>query len=91
MDTFYKQPGETLDYRFDFSDWAAGKTGVTALSVTLTATAGITLSSPVLSGWDVFFTASGGVTSTRYKITARLTTNTGLVREADCYIVVRER
>lgn len=83
-----KQPGETLDYEIDFSKWAEGRSD-TASSVAVTAT-GLTVVESVLSGWVARVTLAGGTDGQKYKVTVRLTTSTGRIREYDFQINVRE-
>ena len=85
---FIKQPAEILDYDVDFSDWLADRND-TPLSYTAEATAGITLDGSTLTGNVVKVLLSGG-TPGRYKITIRLTTDAGLVKEAEFFVTVKE-
>lgn len=85
---FIKQPAEILDYDVDFSDWLADRND-TPLSYTAEATAGITIDGSARTGNVIKVLLSGG-TAGRYKITVRLTTDAGLVKEAEFIVTVKE-
>lgn len=86
---FSKQPSEILDYDVDYTDWFKGRTDTPA-SFTAAADPGITLVSSTRTGNVVKVILSGGTTGTKYKITIRLTTAAGLVKEADFTVTVKE-
>lgn len=86
---FPKQPSEILDYQVDYSEWAADRTD-TPVSFVVTAETGITVTASSRSGWIVTVVLSGGTSGTKYKITVRLTTSSGVVREADFIVSVKE-
>jgi hypothetical protein len=86
---FSKQPSEILDYDVDFTDWFVGRTD-TPVSFVVVAEAGITVVSSARTGDVVKVLLSGGTTGIKYKITVRLTTAAGLVKEADFTVNVRE-
>lgn len=91
LQTFDKQPSEVQDYDVDFSQWLAALAD-TAVSATVTADTGITINSfAVNTGYGlVKVWASGGTDGNKYKVTVRLTTSAGRLKEADITIRVRE-
>jgi hypothetical protein len=86
---FIKQPGEVLDYDVDFSEWFGNRTDTPA-SHTATAEAGLTVVSSQLSGNIVKVICSGGVDAVAYKVTVRLTTSAGLIKEVDFQVKIKE-
>jgi len=86
---FTKQPAEILDYDVDYAQWFSNRVD-TPDSYAVTAEAGITVVSTSLTGPVVKITLGGGTTGVKYKITARLTTLSGLVKEADFTVSVKE-
>ncbi len=69
-----KDPGATLAFGFDWSDWLA--TGETILSHTLTTSAsGLTLTNDYHTSASVIFLASGGLAGQRYPVVCRITTS----------------
>lgn len=90
MEVFNKQPNEVLDFAFEYSEWLANKPGVLPASFVVIADPGITVVSSLIQNARVSVVISGGVSGQKYKLTCRLTTNNGLVREAECRIAVRE-
>jgi hypothetical protein len=89
LGTFVKQPNEILDYIVDYSEWFVGRSD-TPLQQNTTVDAGITLSSSTLIGTSVKVVLSGGTNGVKYKVTTRLTTTAGIVREGDFYVQVKE-
>ena len=86
---FIKQPGEILDYDIDFSEWFENRTDTPA-SHTATAETGITIVSSQLSGSVVKVILSGGTNDVAYKVTVRLTTSAGLIKEVDFQVKIKE-
>jgi len=86
---FEKQPSEIQDYDIDFSEYLDALTD-TASSATVTGEIGITVNAFALSGKVVKVWLSGGDNGETYKITVRLTTSGGRVREADIKVKVKE-
>jgi hypothetical protein len=87
--TFLKQPAEVLDFDVDFNDYltAVADTGA---SHTATAETGITLQASTLVSGRVKVWLAGGTDGTRYKVTTRLTTTGGRLRESEFYVRVKE-
>lgn len=86
---FKKQPGETLDYPVSYSDFFSTRSDALAL-VVATAEAGITLVSQVTAGQTCNVVLSGGVDGLSYKITLRMTTTSGIVKEDEFRVTVKE-
>jgi len=86
---FTKQPSEVLDYDVDYTEWFGPRTD-SPEAHEVVVDPGITYKSSSLVGNIVQVTLSGGADQTDYKITVRLTTTNGLVREADFVVQVRE-
>lgn len=90
LQTFEKQPAELLDYDADFVDWLANEADTIA-GHTVTVPTGITLeNSGVVSG-VVKVWLSGGTSGATYKITVRITTTAGRVKEYDFNLLVKEQ
>lgn len=91
---FTKQPGDTLDYDFDFADWFTGRTSTIASVSVPVVDAGINLVTYGRIGTTVAVKTilSGGTTGQSYKMTFRITTTdpTPLVKEVECLIKVKE-
>lgn len=86
---FEKQPAEILDYQVDYADWFENRSDAPASFVTVIPT-GITEVSSSRSGTVVTVVLAGGDADESYKITVRLTTSAGLVKEADFIVRVKE-
>ena len=86
---FNKQPAEILDYDVDFTDWFTNRTDSPASHIVVAET-GITVVSGTRTGNVVKVILSGGTDNASYKITVRLTTTAGLVKEADFTVKVKE-
>ena len=87
--TFTKQPAETLDYDFDFTDWLSERTD-TLLSSVILSDPGISVLSSTNFGSRVKVFLSGGLTGTKYKITCRMSTNGGRVKESEFFVAVKD-
>lgn len=87
--TYTKQSTETLDFDVDFTDWFVNRSD-TASTHTTTADTGITVVSSTLSSNVVKVILSGGTNATRYKVTVRLTTSSGVVKEVDFFVRIRD-
>jgi hypothetical protein len=86
---YIKQPAEVLDYDVDFADWLEGRDDEPAAHEVIVPV-GLTKVSDGRTGTVVRVVLSGGADKTRHKITVRLTTSGGLVKEADFIVRVRE-
>jgi hypothetical protein len=96
---FEKQAGETLDYKFDFTDWLKSK-NTTAASATVTKTLYSTgdeaddflpfnVISSTLTGSIVTALISCGEEGEIYKVSCALTTANNLVKIADILINIQ--
>lgn len=89
LKTYYKQPGETLDYTLDYSEWLTGTD--TVVSSTTTSTPNDLIIAKTSSDRGITYIISGGVNNTLYKITTKATTYNGLVKEDEFSIRIREK
>lgn len=89
LESVEKQPAEVMSFDINFSEWLDNR-GEDAASVTATAASGITLVSTYLIGKAARCRFSGGTTGQTYKVTVQLTTATGLVKEYDFNVKVKE-
>jgi len=89
LETFTKQPADVQDYDIDFAEYLDGLAD-TAATDAVTADPGITVMSHTVIGKTVKVWLSGGVHLGRYKVTVRLTTAGGRVKEVEILILVRE-
>lgn len=85
---FKKQPDEALDYDVDYTEWFSNRTDTPA-SFQVTADAGITVVGSQRNGNVVKVILSGGTAGTKYKVTVKLTTTAGLVKEADFTVTIK--
>lgn len=85
---FTQQSAEVLDYDVDFTEWFSNRTDAPATFV-VTADAGVTVSGS-RGGNVVRVTISGGTNGQRYKVTVRLTTTAGFVKEADFQVRIKD-
>lgn len=88
----YKQPAEVTDFDFDYSRWFSRRTDqpLTADAVIQPGTA-MTLQNFWLLGQRIKVMVAGGTHNQRAKITVRMTTTSGSVEEAECWVVTREQ
>jgi hypothetical protein len=86
---FVKQPTEILDYDVSYADWFVNRSDTAASAVT-SATAGITIQSSTLTGTNIRIVLSGGVAGGTYEITVLLTTSSGIVKEANFIVRVKD-
>lgn len=93
----YKQPGEVIDFDFDYARWFSRRTDeplsahVTLSTPTAADTAPLVLMNYWLLGNRIKVLVSAGSNRQRYKITARMTTSSGAVEEAECFVTIREQ
>ncbi len=87
--TFTQQPTEILDYDVDFSAFLNAISD-TAVSHTVTSEPGITVNSSSLNAGRVKVWVTGGLSGQKYKITVRLTTDGGRLKEEEIVIKVKE-
>lgn len=89
LEKFTKQPADVQDYDIDFTEYLDGLTDTAATAV-VTADPGITVMSHAVVGKVVKVWLSGGVHLGRYKVTVRLATTGGRVKEVEILILVRD-
>jgi hypothetical protein len=87
--TFPKQPGETLDFDISFEEWLAARTD-TLSSHEVSADEGITVEFSSANNGVVKVWLSGGENGRTYKVTARIETAGGRIKEGDIAIKVKE-
>jgi len=87
---FTKQPGETLDYDIDFTEWFTGRSDAPA-SYEVVVDTGITKVTDSRNGNVVKVVLSGGTSGVKYKVTVKLTTTaaTPLIKEVDFTVAVK--
>lgn len=90
--TWQKQPSDTQDYDVSFVRWLARlkDTPAAVTPVVVIAEPGITLVSFALVDGVVKVWLSGGLDGETYKITVRMTTTGGRVKEVEFQIEVKE-
>ena len=100
MSEYIKDPDAVLDYKFDwktatngrgFTDWLAS--GETIISGVITAEAGLTVDSYLLSdsSTSVIGWLSGGTAGDDYTVTCRITTSAGRTDDRSITIKCQER
>jgi len=87
--SFKKDPGETLDYRIDWSDWLGD--GETISTSTWTAEAGITKGADSKTDTTTTVWLSGGTAGSTYRIEDTVTTNGSRTGVRSFLIVVQDR
>lgn len=87
-----KQPGETLDYDIDFTDWFQGRADAIS-SVTVTVPDGLTLVASGFTGTVCRLVLAGGMDQQSYKVTVLMRTSAfvPLSRECDFTVKVLEQ
>lgn len=85
---FVQQPNEVIDYDVDYTEWFSNRAD-TALLAVVVADAGINVDTYSLTGKVVRIVVSGGVSGQKYKVTTRLTTSAGVVKEADFLVTIK--
>lgn len=87
---FTKQPGDTLDYDIDYTQWLVAGDEVTS-AVAAAAPSGLTLVSVSEGVPDVVKVwVSGGTSGVRYKVTVITSTKGGRVKEDEFLLTVKE-
>ncbi len=85
-----KQPSEYLDYNVDFTEWMPEDDQIASAVVTVSpegelTTDNVSIMTPIVKFW-----AAGGVTGKQYKVSVKITTEGGRVKEDELKIRVRE-
>lgn len=87
------QPNETLDFDVSYDEWFTGRADA-YLSHAVVVEDGLVLAGSVANGNVIKCVVKPDLASyvngDRYKVTVRLTTTSGIVKEADFYITVKE-
>lgn len=83
MQTFLKQPGDTLDYDADFSNWLPDGDTITSATATIDVAGELAINavqvlSPIVKVW-----AEGGADRATYKITVTAATEGGRIKETE--------
>lgn len=93
MRTFFKDPGDILDWVFDWSNWLS--TGETISTSTVTAATGITLgsgsngaSAPTHDSTTATFWLLGGTDGQKYRVTNQITTSASRTVERSIVVQV---
>jgi len=86
---YTKQPGDKLDYDIDFNEWLSSSDSLD--SVDVTADTGITIVNSTIVGSVVKVWISGGTDGEIYKITVKVITVEGRIKEQEFKIKVKER
>lgn len=81
-------PGDKLDYKFDWEDWLG--TGETISTYTVTVQTGLTKVSDSKTDTLVTVWLSGGTARTIYSVTCQVTTNAGRVKSWTGYVRVQD-
>lgn len=84
-----KDPNAVLDWVFDWSQWLA--LGETISSISVFATAGLTINSSTHTTTQATAWISGGNVGRLYQLTARITTSAGRTDDRSISIRVRTR
>lgn len=86
---YIKDPGATLDYSFDWTDWLG--TGETITATSWTGDAGITLGAQTFSAYTSTCRISGGTAGSNYTATCQITTSTGEIDRRSLQLKVQNR
>ncbi len=92
LENFYKQPADVQDYDINYTRYltSVDDTPRVVDPYEVDAPAGITLLTASITGNVVKVWLSGGTAGAKYKITTRLFTTGGRVKEAEIVIIVKE-
>lgn len=86
---YIKDPGATLDYAFDWTDWLG--TGETITASSWTVPAGLTNVGVTFSAYASVCRISGGSVNTSYTVTCQITTSDGEIDRRSMLITVENR
>ena len=86
---FIKDPGATLDYEWDWSNWLA--TDETITSATISAPSGLTLNSQSNTDTTATCWLTGGTPGVRYSVVCHIVTTDGRTDERSIFIDVQDR
>lgn len=86
---FKQQPNEILDYDVSYADFLSNRSDIIS-SVSVTAEPGIDVDSVNVAPPICKIVLSGGTNGSTYKITVRMTTTSGVVKEDEFLVTVKE-
>lgn len=86
---YIKDPGATLDYSFDWTDWLGDSETIIATSWTVPA--GLAKVSESYSAYVSTCRISGGTVGTSYTVTCQITTNEGEIDRRSLLLTVENR
>ncbi|MBX3610405.1 MAG: hypothetical protein KF871_10975 [Hydrogenophaga sp.] len=89
LERFTKQPADVQDYDIDFAEYLDALTD-TAASAVVEADVGLTIVNYLILGKVVKVWVSAGTSGQKYKVTVRLTTTGGRVKEVEFLVIVRD-
>lgn len=89
METVYKQPADVLDYDAKFERWLPEEATITTIEAWADA-AGVTIDAVQNLGRKVKVWLSGGVDRAAYKITVKVGTDMGHVKETEFRLRIKE-
>ena len=89
MKQFDKQPSEVLDYDIDATEWLTQGDNVIGAAITIDIT-GLVLDSSTINDDRIKIWLSAGVDGITYKVTTKITTEDGRVKEVDFNVRVRD-
>ena len=90
MNLFQKQPIDQLDYDLDFSDWLTDTDEITGAVAVSSVPDELVVVSVSISGAFVKIWVRAGLNGQTYKISSRITTSEGRIKELEFKIRVRE-
>ena len=92
LETFYKQPADVQDYDINYTRYLRGLNDTPRLldAYEVDTPVGIELLSSSITGNVVKVWLAGGTAGTKYKITVRMFTTGGRVKEAEIVIHVKQ-
>ena len=85
-----KQPAEYLDYNVDFSEWMPEDDQIASATVAVSPEGELTADTISIMTPIVKFWAAGGTAGKTYKLTVKITTEGGRIKEDELKIRVRE-
>jgi len=86
---YKKQPNETLDYDISYEKFFSTRTDDIA-NVVVTPEAGLTLGPKVVLGKVCKVFLSGGTEGVSYKVTVVMTSTTGVIKEDEFIVTIKE-
>jgi hypothetical protein len=92
LGTLTKQPGDSLDYDIDYSDWLTSDDNVSSATTAVSpdVVGGVTVDLININDPRVKLWISGGVSGVTYKITITMETSDGRIKEDEFRLRVKE-